>query len=280
MTNRRRVLALATAAAAVAAAPALARIHWRVPPEQPDRSKAFIEAMTSGLIADLARRGAKAALVFRAGLKREDMPPETAYTHGALWLRRELAPRLAAGDDAADPLDAFVVFGLFTGDGRDAPRSHSVLRIERPTDFMRRSIEDDVGVVVPTPAVQDALAAVVASPTYEAMRLPRYSALANPFKREFQNCDVFLLYVVGAAAWSTSDPEQVRRRLVADAFEPTYVAAPRILADLAPLIDSRVSMADQGERIETATYESIARFMVREQLASDAYVFKAPNEPS
>jgi hypothetical protein len=271
--RRRLLIALAATAAAT---PAIARIHWRVPPEQPDRSKAFIQSMTSGLIADLARREAKAALVFRAGLKREDMPPETAYTHGALWLRRALAPHLAAGDDPADPLDAFVVFGLFTGDGHDAPRSHSVLRIERPIDFMRRSIEDDVSVVVPIPSLQDALVAVAASPTYEAMQLPRYSALANPFRREFQNCDVFLLYVVGAAAWSTSDPEAVRQRLVADAFTPTYVAAPRLLADLAPLIDSRVSMADQGARIETVTYESIARFMLREHLASDAYVFKAP----
>jgi hypothetical protein len=82
--------------------------------------------------------------------------------------------------------------------------------------------------------------------------------------------------VVGAAAWSTDDKEVVRQRLVSDAFEPTYIATPRILAELAPLIDNRVSMADQTGRVRTVTYESIARYMLRENLASDAYVFDLP----
>lgn len=278
MTTTRRGLVLALAAGA-AASPAAAAIHWRVPPYPPDRSTEFIQRMTGGLVADLQARQARVALVFRAGLRRADMPPETAYTHGAIWLRRDLAPTRAAGDDPADPTDAYVVFGLFTGDGHEVPRSRSTLRVERPTDFMRRSIEDDVGVVIPIASMQDALAAVVASPTYEAMRLPRYSVLANPFRRKFQNCDVFLLYLVGAAAWSTGDPETVRTHLVAD-FEPTYIRTPRVLGFLAPLFDDRVSMSDQTGEVRTATFESISRFMVRDSLATDAYVFRIPPPPA
>ena len=273
MTSRRRlVLALAAAAAA---GPAAAKIRWREPPYPPDRPVRFIQHMGAAFIADLEQRGAKAALVFRAGLKRSDMPLETAYTHGAIWLRRELAPSLAPDDDPSDALNTYVVFGLFTGDGVHEPRSHAVLRVERPADFIRRSIADDIGVVIPTAAMQDRLTALVASPTYQALRLPRYSVLANPFRREFQNCDVFLLYLVGAAAWSTADPEAIRTRLIAE-FEPTVIHTPPILTALAPLIDHRVSMADQTGEARTATYESISRFMVRQGLASDSYVFTSP----
>jgi hypothetical protein len=274
MTTRRRlVLALAAGAGA---GPAAAAIHWRVPPYLPDRSPEFVQRMAAGLVADLRQRQAMCALVFRAGLRRADMPAETAYTHGAIWLSRALAPSLAPGDDPADPTDAYVVFGLFTGDGHDVPRSRSVLRVERPTDFMRRSIEDDVGVVIPTAPMQDRLATIVASPTYEAMRLPRYSVLANPLRRKFQNCDVFLLYLVGAAAWQTDDPEAVRAHLVAADFQPTLIRTPGVLDLLAPLFDDRVSMADQSGEVRTASWESIRRFMLGQGLASDAYVFRDP----
>ena len=42
--------------------------------------------------------------------------------------------------------------------------------------------------------------AVIDSPTYEALHNPVYSLVANPWTPKYQNCNNFMLDVVGAAA--------------------------------------------------------------------------------
>jgi hypothetical protein len=264
----RRAVALGLAVETVAP-PVRAWVKPYKVPERPDRRPPLARAFAGALSDELLRRDVHAALVFRAGMRRRDLPPEVAYTHGGIFIRGDHSPEQPGAADAYD------VYGMFAGNGVAVPRWRSMLTVESPFDFMTRAIEDDVGVVVPTPDIQDKLIAVVGSPTYEALRIDRYSVVANPFARKYQNCDVFVLYLVAAAAWGLSDPAEIAERL-RPVFKPTVLRAARLIRALAPFVDRRVSMDDQRGQVITATYESIARFMLAEGLASDRFVQDAP----
>jgi len=218
--------------------------------------------------ADLGARGARVALVFRAGRSRADMPKGIAYTHGALWVYRSI--RTADGG----VVHGYAVYNLYGGDGKAWPVSESRLVQDYPLDFVRASSVDDVGVILPSPEMQRRLLNLVDSPTYAGLHNPSYTLVANPFSARHQNCTNFLLDLIAAAAWETSDPAQIRANLEAH-FEPTLIKAGPLERWLGPAIDPRLQTDDQPGPIRTATYESLAAFMRANGLIADAYVLRA-----
>jgi hypothetical protein len=215
----------------------------------------------------LASRGARVALVFRAGRPRADMPEGFAYTHGALWVHRQV--------QAADgrTLDGYAVYNLYHGDGVSRPRSTSYLAQDWPTDFTAGAQADDVGVIVPTPEMQRRLLAVIDSPTYAALHNPSYSLVAHPWAGERQNCNTFLLAVVAAAAWDSAEPRQINANLRTH-FRPSPVKAGLLMRIFAPMVDERLAVDDQDGPIVTAGYESIRDFMIEHRLAAEALVLE------
>jgi len=218
--------------------------------------------------ADLGARGARVALVFRAGRPRADLPKGIDYTHGALWIYRSI--QTADGG----VLHGYAVYNLYAGDGKAWPVSQSRLVQDYPLDFVRASSVDDVGVILPSPEMQRRLLAIVESPTYEALHIPSYTLVANPFSAKHQNCTNFLLDLVAAAAWETTDPAQIRANLQAH-FTPTLIKAGPLERWLGPVVDARLQTDDQSGPIRTATYESLAVFMRANGLITDAYVLRA-----
>ena len=225
-------------------------------------------AFSKAIEADLGARGARVALVFRAGRSRADMPKGIDYTHGAVWIYREI--RTAGGG----VVHGYAVYNLYAGDGKAWPVSESRLVQDYPLDFVRASSVDDVGVILPSPEMQRRLLNLVDSPTYAALHNPSYTLVANPFSAAHQNCTNFLLDLVAAAAWETSDPAQIRADLVAH-FTPTTIKAGPLERWLGPVVDARLQTDDQPGPIRTATYESLAAFMRANGLITDAYVLRA-----
>jgi hypothetical protein len=215
---------------------------------------------------ELAAKGARVGVVFRTGRPREKLPEGISYTHGAFWVQQP-------GEDGRPK---YAVYNLYQGDGERLPIDRSYLEQDGPTDFTRGSHVDDVAVIIPSPELQQRLLAVIDSPTYARMHNPSYSLVANPLVGRHQNCNTFMLDVIGAAAWSVDDPAEVRARLQTQ-YQPTTVRAGLLMRVIGPMADPRLKTDDQRGPIRTATYESIAAFMEKNGLLQESYVLnRAP----
>ncbi|MEM1149960.1 MAG: DUF2145 domain-containing protein, partial [Pseudomonadota bacterium] len=87
----------------------------------------------------------------------------------------------------------------------------------------------------------------------------------------FQNCVEFLLDVVSAVAWKTTEVAQLKANLAVH-FEPSTVEAGIFARLFGPIADERLRLSDhRGQRVQTATFESLAAFMMEHGLADETY---------
>ncbi len=215
---------------------------------------------------DLAQRGARVAIVFRAGRMRDQLPEGIAYTHGAFWVYRDI--QTADGKSQK----GYAVYNLYAGDGKAWSKVESRLVQDYPLDFTRGSTVNDMAVIIPSPEMQRRIIAVIDSPTYQKVHNPAYSLVANPWSRKYQNCNNFMLNVIAAAVWNTDDPRQITADLKAH-YKPTIVKANAVLRLFGPIADQRLRTDDQQGPIRTATYESLATFMGENHLLQEHYIF-------
>ncbi|MEI7931959.1 MAG: DUF2145 domain-containing protein [Alphaproteobacteria bacterium] len=236
------------------------RAHASAPHFRPEQAARFSKQVED----DLAARGARVAMVFRLGRPREDLPEGISYTHGAFWVYRTLTT--ADGETTS----GYAVYNLYAGDGQAWPVNRSRLAQDWPLDFVRGSTVDDVAVIVPTPEMQRRILTIIDSPTYEQLHNPAYTLVSNPWERKYQNCNTFMLDVLGAAIWETSDPDRITKDLKSY-FRPTIVHASGLTRLFGPMTDARLRTDDQHGPIRTATYESLVEFMRRFDLLNGAY---------
>jgi hypothetical protein len=258
------VLALATAMAG-AALPALAQdssARAIAPHFSAEQAAGFSKQVER----DLAQRGARVAMVFRAGRMRDQLPEGIAYTHGAFWVYRDI--QTADGKS----VKGYAVYNLYAGDGQSWSKIEGRLVQDYPLDFTRGSTVNDMAVIIPSPEMQRRILAVIDSPTYQAVHNPAYSLVANPWVRKYQNCNNFMLNVVAAAAWNTDNPEQITANLKAH-YKPTIVKANGLVRFFGPIADQRLRTDDQQGPIRTATYESMSVFMRENKLLQEAFIF-------
>ena len=197
---------------------------------------------------DLAARGARVALVFRSGRAREDLPAGVRYTHGAFWVCSELE----------------------TDDDRRA----SYLEQDWPLNFTQGDVIGEVGILIPSPEMQRRLEFMLNTGADEVLHQPDYSLVSNPHDLRFQNCNEYLLDVMAAAAWETTDREQIKANLQAW-FEPAPIRAGLLARLFGPSVDDRLRMEDQRGTIRTTTYSALARFLGDYDLLSAQYELRA-----
>ena len=234
----------------------------------PHFSAAEAAAFAKQIERDLGARGARLAIIFRAGKPRKDLRDGIQYTHGAFWVYGDIR----GGDGRT--YKGYASYNLYQGDGKSLPRDESYLAQDFPVDFVSASQADDVGIIIPTPEMQRRIAAVIASPGYARLHVASYSLVSNPFDARHQNCTEFLLDVIAAAAWDTRDYAQIKADLKAW-FKPTVIHANALERLFGPMIDSRLKMDDQpGDDIVTVDYGSIRDFMKQYGLLDTAYVLQ------
>ncbi|MES2896891.1 MAG: DUF2145 domain-containing protein [Pseudomonadota bacterium] len=256
---------VAVALMSSSAVPAVAQdssVRAIAPHFTPEQAAAFSKQVER----DLASKGARVAMVFRAGRMRDKLPEGIAYTHGAFWVYRDI--QTADGKS----LKGYAVYNLYAGDGQNWSKIESRLVQDFPLDFTRGSTVNDMAVIVPSPEMQRRILAVIDSPTYAKVHNPEYSLVANPWARTYQNCNNFMLNVIAAAVWETGDPNRITANLKAH-YKPTVVKASGLVRFFGPIADQRLRTDDQGSTIRTATYESMAAFMAENNLLQEAYVF-------
>jgi hypothetical protein len=216
---------------------------------------------------ELAARGAFVAIVFRTGRARDELPDEIRYTHGALWVYTQI-PTYDGGHQFG-----YAVYNLYHGQD---DRSQSYLMQDFPLDFTRGDVTGQVGIIVPLPDLQDRIIDVMASPAYFDLHQPEYSLISNPADLRFQNCNEFLLDIVSAAAWETTDRDQIKVN-INEYFEPTLIELSFLERLAAEWLDPRVRFDDQSSQIRTATFGSISDFLYRYDQVQDVFELDSPH---
>ena len=213
---------------------------------------------------ELASRGAYVAMVFRTGRDRDQLPDGIRYTHGAFWVYAPV-PTLGGGTQYG-----YAVYNLYH---EIDPVTLSGLYQDWPLDFTRGDTLGQVGVIIPNREMQNRILDVIASPFFEALHNPDYSLLSNPADLRYQNCTEFMLDVISSAIWQTASREQIKVNIEAY-FSATRVQLNPFQRFLAPLVDPRLRFDDHRNGIRTATFSSLADFMLAFDLAEEDNIFE------
>lgn len=209
-----------------------------------------------------AERGARVFIVARQGVPADALPKGIEFTHTALAVYSTITTT------DGRTLNGYAIHNLYQRADR---LDRSELVQDYPADFFRAAHELKAGIAIPTPALQRRLLQVIQSETYRRLHNPRYSTLANPYDRRFQNCTEFVLDVLQAAIYRTGDIDVIKanNRAYFDA-EPVRVAPLKLLFGSLTMED--LTLSDHSERVRTATFGSIVRYLDKYGLLDETVI--------
>ena len=203
---------------------------------------------------ELAARGAQVAIIGRVGRPPEEMPPGMYYTHAAFAVYSDI--RTADGRT----LRGYATFNEYQSD--DEPDTSSLVQ-DYPVDFYAGVARLEAMAIIPSPELQRRLLAVILSPTYQALHDPHYSAIANPYTLGRQNCTEFVLDVIQAAIYGTSDIRVIKANSRAF-FQAQEVEVNAVKLLFGSIFMREISLSDQPTMPPvTATFESLVRYLQR-----------------
>lgn len=210
---------------------------------------------------ELATRGAYVAMVFRSGATQAALPDEIAYSHGSFWVYTPIQT------EDGRTLYGYAVYNLYHG---IEDQTQSDLVQDWPLDFTRADTSGAVGIIIPNSAMQARILDVLASDDYYALHQSEYSLLSSPTDLRFQNAPEFMLDIVAAAVWKTTDRDQIKVNIDAY-FDEVTIEVDGFSKFLAPLQDVRNHLEDQPGMIHTSSFASIAQFMENFDLSDDSF---------
>ena len=209
----------------------------------------------------MATRGARVALLARVGRPREELPDGIEFTHVAF----AVYSRITTADGRVIP--GYATFNLYQDN--DKPDS-SFLRQDYVLDYYSNAYELKAGIIIPDMRLQRRLLDTIDSDTYVKLHNPHYSAIANPFSTRYQNCTEFVLDVINAAIYRTDSRKQIKANLLAY-FEPEPVRVSSLKLTLGSMFTPDVFISDHQGPVRTATFGSIAKYMLRHHLAMEVF---------
>lgn len=216
-----------------------------------------IAALAKNVERTLAASGARVAIISRVGRDPEDLPAGIDFTHVAF----AVYSRITTAEGKT--LNGYAIYNLYQEkDHADI----STLEQDYPIDYFAPVFVLKSGVIIPKPAMQKRLLAVIMSDRYKHLHNPAYSVFANPLENRYQNCTGFVLNVVQSAIYDSDDPRVIlanNRKY----FEPQKVEIGGMRLLLARMFMDEVRTDDQEGPILTTTFSSIARYMEHYGLA-------------
>ena len=210
---------------------------------------------------EVAARRARVAIVSRVGRPPGDLPDGIEFTHVAFVVYSQITL------DDGRTVPGYAMYNLYQSNER--PNS-SFLRQDYPLDYYAAVYKLKAGIIIPKPALQQRLLKVIFSDTYQELHNPRYSAVSNPFNRTYQNCTEFVLDVINAAIYETSDPRQIKANIEAY-FEPQPLAVSPFKLFLGSIFIPDITTSDHPGPVATATFWSIARYMQGHGIADEVF---------
>ena len=235
------VLALAQGFSSNSASPSQVT-HFK--PEQISAFSTKVERALSGT-------GARVAIVARMGRPLSELPEGMHFTHVAFAVAEEKT------DASGKKSTGYVMQNLYQLD--DHPDQSELVQ-DVPVDFFKGVVTLESGVIIPSPDLQAKLLKVIASPTYAQLHQREYSLIANPYTLGRQNCTEFVLDVVNAAMYQTSDIHLIKAKEKAQfVAQPVNVSAFKLL--LGAMFKAEIFISDHPGAPETATFERLAVYL-------------------
>ncbi len=199
----------------------------------------------------LASERARVAIVARMGRPLSGMPEGMHFTHVAFAVYSDIT--LANGNT----VPGYAIYNLYQKD--DQPNVSTLVQ-DFPVDFFAGVAQLEAGILIPSQALQQQLLQVISSPAYVSLHDPRYSLIANPYTLGRQNCTEFVLDVINAAIYQTSDISIIKANTKAY-FKAQTVNVNPLKLMLGAMISAEVSTSDQRGKPVTATFEKIAEYL-------------------
>lgn len=214
---------------------------------------------------ELSERRAVVALIARNGRPSDSLPSGVMFTHTAFAVLSRVEP-----PDGG----AYFTYRMHNLYQDPAAPGRSVLASDYLFDFFAPAVELTAGVVVPEVAVQRRLLAMVGSRAYQQLHNPDYSAISNPHTAHFQNCTEFVLDVVNASLYETTDRTELKQ-ISAMYFEPQALAVNSLTLALSALVTPDIRITDHDGPALTATFGSLARYFHQHALMETGFVASA-----
>ena len=147
--------------------------------------------------------------------------------------------------------------------------AESALFNEGLGNFFQDLYAYEARIVVPSPAVQQRLAAMLASTTPQRMHSPLYNMLAHPFSTAYQNSNQWLLesWAAAMAEFPVTDRAQAQAWLKLANYQPITLEIPAMTRLGGRMFRANVAFDDQpfdrrmAGHIDTVTVESVVRFV-------------------
>ena len=207
----------------------------------------------------LANKGARVAILARAGRHDNELPPGIRYTHVAF----AVYSTITLEDGSSQP--GYAIYNLYQK--ADAPHVSHLVQ-DYPFGFFAGVPTLRAGIIVPVAEVQKRLLQTITSDSYQLMHNPVYSAIANPYNNQTQNCTEFTLNVLNAAIYETDN-----MALIKSALRDHYSA---MSLDINPLklfigaaASREITLVDHPGNAETATFGSMVRYMSKFNLLKE-----------
>ncbi|WP_332879218.1 DUF2145 domain-containing protein [Massilia sp. S19_KUP03_FR1] len=135
--------------------------------------------------------------------------------------------------------------------------------------FLGGMFSYEARIVVPSPAVQQRLAAMLASNTPLRMHSPRYNMLAYPFATTYQNSNQWLLesWAAAMSEFPIADRTQAQAWLKLANYQPITLRIPTMTRLGGRMFRANIAFDDQpfdrrmAGQIDAVTVESVVRFV-------------------
>jgi hypothetical protein len=208
--------------------------------------------------------GARVFLLARVGRPAQELPEGIEFTHVSFAVYSSI--RTTDGRE----IPGYSVYNLYQRD--DVP-SQSHLVVDFPVDFYAPAHALKAGVIIPTPELQRRLLGVLASGEHAKVHVPAYSAFSSPYNVRYQNCTEYVLDVLNAAIYGTTDMEQLKANARAY-FEAQTIRINPLKLFFASLFKPEIRTSDHRGAIRTATFGAIASYLEANGLAESVQVIE------
>ena len=209
-----------------------------------------------------ASKGARVFILARVGRPAEDLPQGIDFTHVGIAVYRHIKT------DSGKIVPGYVVHNLYIDDER---AGKSKLINDFAFNFFAGSTALKAGILVPDIKLQKRLYELVNSNAYASLHNDNYSTLSNPDNSQYQNCTEFVLDVMNAAIYQTTDVTQIKANTRAY-FEPTLIKESRLKLALGAAFIDHIEIDDHKGKVYTATFGSIRKYMEQYGLVSHAQI--------
>jgi hypothetical protein len=210
----------------------------------------------------LAGNGARVAIIARVGRPRKYLPEGINFTHTALAVYSKITTT-----DGRE-LPGYAIYNLYQKAGQ--PNVSQLIQ-DYPVDFFAGVQVLEAGVIIPKPDLQRRLLEILASDTFNALHNPSYSAIANPYTLDLQNCTEHLLDNLFAAIYKTDNIKQIKANEKAY-FKAQPVNVNPVKLTLGSMFAADITTKDHPGAPETTTFTTIGNFLEQFGLVSKQYI--------